>query len=130
METQIIKHSYKATKFNKCDTQYEITHPLPTTSTLTERVKFEVFQGFSNAYNLGEYFRLRGATNWKDGKQLTGLFRTETSYIFRGDQRSDKGKSLILFKFENERQRLAVYTYPLGYYPNQIVLHGLIESLK
>jgi len=127
---QVIVHFYQAVKVNKCDIQYQIIEALPTNSPLTERVKVEAFQGYSNAHNLGEYFRLRGTTNWKDGKQLTGLFRTETSYIFRGDQRSDKGKSLILFKFENERQRLAVYTYPLGYYPNQIVLHGLIESLK
>ena len=126
---QTIVHRYESVKVNKCDIQYQIAHPLQTTSPLTERVKVEAFQGYSNAHNLGEYFRLRGLTNWKDGKQLTGLFRTEIPYIFYGDQKSIKGKSLILFKFENNRERLTVYCYPLGYYPNQIVLHELIQLL-
>lgn len=130
METQIIKHSYKATKFNKCDIQYEITHPLPEISTLTERVKIEAFQGFSNAHNLGEYFRLRGATNWKDGKQVTGLWKTENRDIFYGDNKTNLGKSLIIFKFENNRETVSIYTFPEGYYPHRNIIDNLIGGLK
>ena len=130
METQIIKHSYKATKFNKCDIHYEIAHPLPTTSALTERVKIEAFQGFSNAHNLGEYFRLRGTTNWKDGKQVTGLWQTETPNFFYGDQRTNEGKSLIVFHFKDNRETLIIYTYPSGYYPHKNTVEQIVKSLR
>jgi len=127
---QIIVHFYKVVKVNKCDLQYQIIDALPNNSPLTERVKVEQFMGFSNLKNVLYYFRLRGATNWKDGNQLTGLFNTEIPNVFRGDQKTANVRSLILFKFENNRELLTVYCYPLGYYPNQIVLHELIESLR
>jgi len=130
METQIIKHIYKATKFNKCDIQYEITHPLPPCSPLTERVKIEAFQGFSNAYNLGEYFRLRGTTNWKDGKKVTGLWKTENKDIFYGDNKTSSGKSLIIFKFENNRETVSIYTFPDCYYPSRNIIDNLIGGVK
>lgn len=130
MEAQIIVHRYTATKFNKCDTQYQITHSLPITSALTERVRVEAFQGYSNARNLSEYFRLRGATNWKDGKQVTGLWKTQRAQIFFGNQLTTKGKSLILFRFENDRQTLIVYTYPHGFYPQKDKVEQIVKGLR
>lgn len=129
MEAQIIVHTYKAVKFNRCDIHYEIIHALPTTSTLTERVKVEAFQGYSNAQNLGEYFRLRGATNWKDGKQLTGLWRTNHQDIFYGDRRTNSGRSLMIFIFSNNRETMRVYTFQDGYYPSRSKTDQIIAGL-
>lgn len=127
---KVDKYSYRANKFNKCDTQYELTHNLPSGAILTDRVKIEAFQGFSNAYNLGEYFRLRGATNWKDGKQLTGIWKTSTPNIFYGDRRTNKGKSLLMFVFGVNRESLTVYVYPDGYYPHKTQIETIAGGLR
>ena len=76
MSISITKHVYLLVKVNKCDKQYLIKDFLPLSSILTERVKVEAFKGYSSAYNLAEYFRLRGTTSWKSGKQVTGLWKS------------------------------------------------------
>lgn len=121
--------SYKATKFNKCDTQYVTEEIIPTNSWLTERVKIEVFQGYSKAYNLGEYFRLRGSTSWKSGEQVSGLWKTDRKDVFYGDRRQGTVKTLLFFMFNNNRDSMQVYVYPFGYYPNKQTIVKLSNDL-
>jgi hypothetical protein len=126
---EILQHVYECVKVNKCDRQYIISGLLPIHSELTNRVKIEAFQGYSKAYNLGEYFRLRGESSWKGGKQLTGLWKSETHEVHYGDRRTAKGKALMLFKFEQKRDILKVYTYPSGYYPSKATIESLCKAL-
>lgn len=125
----VIKHEYLAVKFNKCDIQYEITSELPEGTYLTERVKIEKFQGFSKAQNLWEYFRLRGATSWKSGDQVTGLWKTNNPLIHYGDRMTKKGKSLIVFVRSRNHENLTVYTFKEGFYPSRSKIDGIINSL-
>ena len=129
-DIRAIKHVYKAVKFNKCDTQYLIEFSLPIDSSLTERVKVEAFQGFSRAYNLAEYFRLRGSTSWKTGEQVTGLWKSNYSNVFYGDRKTKEGKTLILFFRSKNHEELTVYTYQTGYYPSKNKIQELISALR
>jgi len=125
-----IKHIYKATKFNKCDTQYQLVGELPENSWLTERVKCEVFMGYSKAYNFGEYFRLRGATSWKSGLMVSGIWPSERKFAYYGDRKTKEGKTLILFFRTPDLESLTVYTFQTGYYPSKKVINQLINELK
>ena len=125
----VVSHVYKVVKVNKCDMQYIITHDLPKVSFLTERIKIEAFQGYSNATNLCEYLRLRGATSWKSGKQVSGLWKTIRKDVFYGDDKTNGIKALIIFHFEDDRSRLTVHTYPHGNYPNRAKIDELINAL-
>jgi hypothetical protein len=124
-----IIHDYKRVKVNKCDSQYLINHELPDNSNLTERVKVEAFQGYSKAYNLAEYFRLRGETSWKGGKQITGLWKSNRENIYFGDYKKGNIKSLILFQFKENRKRLLVFVFPKGYYPQKTVINQITKDL-
>ena len=130
IRTGAIKHEYRAVKFNKCDIQYEIISTLPEGTYLTERVKIEKFQGFSKAQNLWEYFRLRGATSWKAGEQVTGLWKTENSLIHYGNRKTKKGKSLVVFVRSQNHERLIVYTFKEGFYPSRSKIEETIKSLR
>lgn len=125
----ILIHEYNRVKLNKCDSQYLINHTLPNNSNLTERVKIEAFQGYSKAYNLGEYFRLRGETSWNGGKQLTGLWKSNRGNIYFGDYKDGNNKTLILFQFKENRDRLLVYVFPQGYYPHKSAINQLAQDL-
>ena len=120
---------YNAVKFNKCDTQYQSSNSIPESCFLTDRVKIEKYQGYSKAYNLGEYFRMRGATSWKSGEQVTGLWKTGRANVYRGDRRTKEGKTIILFEFNNDRTRLTVYVFPENYYPSTSKISSLVNSL-
>ncbi|MFT6945599.1 MAG: hypothetical protein ACJARP_000004 [Vicingaceae bacterium] len=125
----VIIHDYKRVKVNKCDSQYLINHELPDNSNLTERVKVEAFQGYSKAYNLAEYFRLRGETSWKGGKQITGLWKSDRENIYFGDYKKGNIKTLILFQFKENRKRLLVFVFPKGYYPQKSVINQITKDL-
>lgn len=125
-----IKHTYKAVKFNKCDTQYQLDGELPQHSWLTERVKCEAFQGYSRAYNLAEYFRLRGATSWKEGEQVTGLWKSDFPNCFYGDRKKNGVKTLLLFFRSADYETLIVHIFPMGFYPIKSRINQLIKELK
>jgi len=130
IESKAIKHVYKGVKFNKCDTQYQMVGELPQQSWLTERVKIEAFQGYSNAYNLGEYFRLRGANSWKSGEMVTGIWKSVTKNAYYGDRKTREGKTLILFFRSPDLESLTVYIFPTGYNPSKKVINQLINELN
>jgi hypothetical protein len=110
---------FRAIKVNKHSTIYEMIEGEEGSSFITKTVKIEKFQGFSHAYNLGEYFRIRNASNWKDSKQITGLWQTTREDIFYGDIKEGSVKTLLLFQYAQKRAYLKVYVYPKGFDPSR-----------
>ena len=130
VEVNRLVHEYKRVKANKCDNQYLLEGELQENTFLTGRIKIEAFQGFSSARNLGEYFRLRGATSWKNGEQVTGLWKTDYPHIYYGDRRTKKGKTLILFVYGVDKDTVTIHEFLDGYYPNHNTIRDLIKKLS
>jgi len=122
-------HRFDPIKFNKHDTIYQARHDNPKDTFITEFVKIEKFQGYSNAYNLGLYFRIKDATSWAKSKQITGLWQTKRKGAFYGDFKQASIKTLLIFKICNESHELTVYEYPSGYYPHRNVIDELINQV-
>ena len=130
--TKPVIHIYKTLKVNKTSTIYEIEQtkeirePKPE-DYFTDIVKIEQYQGYSKAYNLTHYFRIRDKTNWSKCKTPTGLFRTIKPNVFFGDLKTSKGKTLVLFYFD-EVNNLQIFKYPHGYYPTSKQLETIIDK--
>jgi hypothetical protein len=116
-------------KFNKHDTIYQAQPDNPKNSFITELVKIEKFQGYSNAYNLGLYFRIRNASSWAKSTQITGLFKTTRKGAFYGNIKEGASKSLLLFKINPENHELTIYEYFKGYNPHRNVIDNLINTI-
>jgi hypothetical protein len=116
-------------KFNKHDTIYQAQPNNPKDSFITELVKIEKFQGYSNAYNLGLYFRIKDSSSWAKSKQITGLFKTMRNGAFYGNIKDGATKSLLLFKIDHKSHELTVYEYPKGYNPHRNVIDLLINTI-
>jgi hypothetical protein len=126
--SKIKVYQYKSIKTNKQDTIYQISEPKELQSFLTEFVKVEKYQGYSNAYNLGLYFRIKNESSWAKSKQITGLWKLSNPYIFYGDIKQDKNKTLLLFFIEPNKGILKVFEFPTNYYPSKSTIELL--SLK
>lgn len=125
----VLVYRFKVIKHNKQDTIYTGFESNPTESFITELVKIERYQGYSNAYNLGLYFRIRNTSNWSKCKQVTGLFKTMRLNVFYGDHNSNGMKTLLLFKIDDIKEELAVYEYPNGYYPSRTIIDELVKEI-
>jgi hypothetical protein len=120
---------FSSIKFNKHDTIYKAQPNNPKDSFITELVKIEKFQGYSNAYNLGLYFRIKDQSSWSKSKQITGLFKTTRKGAFYGNIKGGTTKTLLLFKIDHESHDLTVYEYPKGYNPHRNVIDLLINTI-
>jgi hypothetical protein len=116
-------------KFNKHDTIYQGLENNPKDSFITELVKVEKFQGYSNAHNLGLYFRIKNQSSWAKSKQITGLWKTTRIEAFYGDIRENTTKTLLVFIIDPVSHVLTVYEYPRGYYPHRNVIDQIITAL-
>ena len=130
--TKPVIHIYKPVKVNKTSTIYEIEQTKGIREPkledyFTDIVKIEQYQGYSKAYNLTHYFRIRDKTNWSKCKTPTGLFRTIKPDVFFGDLKTSKGKTLILF-YVDEVNNLQIFKYPNGYYPTSKQLNLIINK--
>jgi hypothetical protein len=131
--TKAVIHIYKPKKVNKTSTIYEIeqthenriSHP---EDYFTELVKIEQYQGFSKAYNVSHYFRIRNTSNWSKCETPTGLFKTLRANVYIGDLKTTKGKTLVLFYFD-ENNHLHIYRYKCGYYPSRKIIKSIIEKI-
>jgi hypothetical protein len=126
--SQIKVYTYESKKLNKHDTIYQIIDSKELQSFLTEFVKIEKYQGYSNAYNLGLYFRIKNESSWAKSKQITGLWKLSNPNIFYGDIKQDKNKTLLLFFIEPNKGILKVFEFPKNYYPSKSTIELL--SLK
>ena len=124
-----LTHNFEVVKYNKHDTIYQLCFGQLTNELVTQTVKIEKFQGFSKAYNLGLYFRIKNATSWAKSKQITGLWKTTRLNHFYGDFKQNEIKTLLLFKIDPESQTMCLYQYPKGYYPHRKVIDSLINQI-
>lgn len=125
----VLMYRFKVVKHNKHDTIYTGLVSNPKESFITELVKIERYQGYSNAYNLGLYFRIRTASNWSKCKQVTGLFKTTRLNVFYGDHRINEKRTLLVFKIDDLKEELTVFEYPEGYYPSRILIDELVKEI-
>lgn len=137
-------HKFEVVKYNKNDTIYQkcfgqsekvkniewFDFGQPTNELITQTVKIEKFQGYSKAYNLGLYFRVKNASSWAKSKQITGLWKSTRINHYYGDNKAPEGKTLLLFKVDPESQTMTVYEYPKGYYPSRETIDLLIKTLE
>ena len=121
---------FTAIKFNKQDTIYQCTQQTKQISLpLTELIKIERFQGYSKASNCTHYLRIRNKPSWAKSDQITGLWRScRRSFLF-GDYKKENTKTLIIFRFNENGERLKIYLAPFGYYPSRNSIETLINSL-
>jgi hypothetical protein len=119
---------FTASKFNKQSTIYMGNTQNPNGSFITSSVKIERFQGFSKAYNLGLYFKIRNHTNWAKCEQVTGLWKTSVNGFYYGDRKTNGTKTLLIFKLDETNENLTVKEYPNGYYPSKAVIEKLIQN--
>lgn len=134
IDSKPIIHIYEPTKVNKSSTIYQLSKTLELREPqkddyFTDIVKIEKYQGYSNAYNVSHYFRLRDTTNWSTCTTPTGLIKTTKPYLFRGDIREKNGaKTLLIFRFQEDI--LQVFKYPKGYNPKGRNLDEIINSFN
>lgn len=122
-------YHFHASKFNKQSTIFTGKDTNPNTSFITSSVKVERFQGYSNAYNLGLYFRIRNESNWANCEQVTGLWKSSRKGFYYGDRKTDERRTLLVFALDDHNETLTVYEYPHGYYPNRTAIDKIIHSL-
>lgn len=120
---------FNAIKFNKHDTIYQGIEDNAKDSFVTELVKIEKFQGYSNAHNLDLYFRIKDAPSWAKSKRVTGLWKTTRKEAFYGDIKELSIKTLLIFLIGSHGDDLTVYVYPTGYNPSRAVIDNLINTI-
>lgn len=100
--------SYTSTKVNKSSIIYNLDNDRPT-EFATQNVRIEKYQGYSNAYSLKHYYRLKDQKAWHKSTALTGLFMTLNPNVFYGDTGKNRGQRSMLFVFSNDFRNLSVY---------------------
>lgn len=122
-------YRFAVEKVNKQSTIYRMIHANDGRTFMTDLVKIEKFQGYSKAYNAEHYFRLRNCENWNKCEQVTGLWKTTAIGMFFGDRREPQGKRLLLFRFDQTGEEMAVFVYPSGYYPSRTRIDDHIQDV-
>ena len=125
--TQVFK--FRVLKTNKHDKIYEGFETNIKSSFITDLVKIEKFQGYSNAHNLDLYFRVRDKSSWSKSTKVTGLWKLNRRNFFYGDRKTIYGRTLIVFKIEDEIDELTIYVFQQGYYPSRTTIESLSMNL-
>jgi hypothetical protein len=77
------------------------------------------------AQSMPEYWiQIRDVNKWKKPR-LTGLFKTSTNLIFKGD--TQKRTNLVLFKFSDNAETLTIYFYSNFYTKDITTLLNTIQ---
>ena len=115
-------YRFKAIKHNKQSIIFELIDGDLNNSFITQEVKLERFQRFSNATGIDYYLRLKNEPTWANSELVTGLFKTTRKGIFYGDRREKwEVRTLIMFKVTPDWQNLTLIVYPRGQFPkNQV----------
>lgn len=122
-------HKFKTIKVNKHDTIYEKIQSNDVNYFVTQYVKIEKFQGYSNAFNLGLYLRIKDQTSWSKSKTVTGLWKTNRKNVYYGDLKDKNFKTLLLFKITEQTNELIIYEFQRGYYPSRQTIETLSLTL-
>jgi hypothetical protein len=122
-------YKFHPIKYNKHDTIYQGDENNPRDSFITELVKIEKFQGFSKAYNLGLYFRIKNESSWAKSKSVTGLWKTNHKGVYYGNNVTTIGKTLLIFKTCLKTDLLSLYEFTEGYNPSRTIIDKLINQI-
>lgn len=122
---------YHVIKINKHDTIYQLHDSNSDDTFLTNEIKIEKFQGYSKAYNLGHYLRVKNESSWAKSKQITGLFKTQKKGIYYGNyfDKKEKLKTLLIFIIDEVSETLEVLQFKWGYNPHKNVIEKIVERL-
>ncbi len=120
--TGVRSYTFNAIKHNKQSTIFELIQGDVFNSFITQEVKLERFQRYSNATGIDYYLRLKNEPTWSNSELVTGLFKTTRKGIFYGDRKENWNvRTLIIFKVSPDFQTLILIVYPRGQYPkNQV----------
>jgi len=120
--TGVRSYTFNAIKHNKQSTIFELIQGDVSNSFITQEVKLERFQRYSNATGIDYYLRLKNEPTWSNSELVSGLFKTTRKGIFYGDRRENWNiRTLIIFKLSPDFQTLTLIVYPRGQYPkNQV----------
>ena len=125
LQANVKEFRFNVFKTNKQDTIYQGIETNPDDSIITNLVKIERFQGYSNAYNLGLYFVIKNASSWAKSKKITGLWKTQKECVFYGDIKEGNVKTLLLLKINY----LRILEFEKGYYPSKSMIDKLSNDL-
>lgn len=127
-----IRHTYKATNEFKSYTVYKVVKTTGMENLLTYLLRIEQSRGKSNSTTITHSLRLRTSTNWCDSKLTTGLRPTIKANLFYGvwrkTEKSNTVKTLLIFSFSKNRNKLFIDVYK-GFYPfNNGILQNIIHT--
>jgi len=98
---EINKGKYKDTK------HFELVEVKNGTSQLSELINISKDRKFANS-SPDYWLKTRQGNKWSE-KALTGLFRTNVRFVYKGDE--NHRQHIILFKFSDDAQTLTIYYF-------------------
>lgn len=132
-----IRHSYTVCKSLRSYDVYQFASVQFGAPQLTNQLRIEPYRNYSEATGIAEYLRLRTCSNWQRGEKVTGLRPTKRPGVFYGDRKTIDGKkSLLLFRFSDDRRHLTIdyfrsfYPYTVGQLHNIIAAHPYPQETK
>ena len=121
-----IRHIYELDRELKSYSIYRIVEIQGKQNQLTDCIRIEEYHNKSNASGIKEYLRLRSAKSWKNSEKVTGLRPAGKHDVFYGDRvKPQQKKSLIIFTFSPDGQRLILDVFP-EFYPNH---KGILQNI-
>lgn len=121
------KVRFNSTKFNKTSVIY--SGQIKESNILTETIRIEKFQGFSKAFNLPYYLRIRDKKTWKDSTQLTGLFKTNQPLWFYGDYRTGVKRTTLLFLLKPDMSEILIHEFEQGVSLSKNQIEDYLKSI-
>lgn len=130
-----IRHTYEVINPNRYKEvkHYNLTNTKPYKPILSLKINISKDRNFSNARNVAYWLKERSKDDKKWLIPTTGLKRTSNPFIFYGDISTNsngkhKRKSLLIFQFSNNAERLIIDVYP-NYYPHETEILNIVQLL-
>ncbi len=98
---EVIKRKYKSTK------HFELVEVKSGKSQLSEIINLSKNRKFAKS-NPDYWLKTRQDNKWSK-KALTGLFKTNRRFVYKGDE--NHRQHLILFKFSDDAETLTIYYF-------------------
>lgn len=122
-----IRHVYRIERVRKTYVVYQLQQVCNGSPLLTDKLRIEPFRGYSKANGIEHYLRLRTTDNWKTCEQVTGLRPTGRPGLFEGNRAKGK-KTLLLFTFSKDRQKLFIDVFRAFYPSHKGILKKIVEQ--
>lgn len=130
-----IRHVYKVVNPHRYKEvrHYNLVEVEPYKPILSLKTNVSKDRNFSNARNVAYWLKERSKDDKKWLNPTTGLKRTANPYIFYGDISAQsngkhKRKSLLIFRFTENAEKLIIDVYP-DYYPHETEILNIVQLL-